>query len=384
MTTYYVDGVSGNDAHAGTSFGTAFATIAHAESVVAAGDTINICATGTYTVTSSLSLATSGDFTTGPITWIGANASGVVDGTMPTITTATNSVYLISLNGKSNRVFRYLNLTCTAVTPAGGIAALTGNATYIAIKDCSITGFKDGIYGGNLEGSEWLIGDLTVSDCYIANCTRDAIRAAASTDVIACGLYNNGGVGVNVPTFGQTYDSILITDTIFASCATGISQYDNAAATTAAQLSVVSCTVADSTNDGLDWLPAAGHNVIVTLENSLFYGNGGYGANLTNSAALVATNRYNAYGSNTSGARHNLPVGTGDVSLSSNPFAQGVTISSLATLRQYYALNSTAGGGASCRGAGYPSYLDIGALQHQDAGGASTAPNYGMRTGGRL
>jgi hypothetical protein len=33
--------------------------------------------------------------------------------------------------------------------------------------------------------------------------------------------------------------------------------------------------------------------------------------------------------------------------------------------------NSTAGGGAALRGAGYPSYLDIGTTQHQDAGGSS-------------
>jgi hypothetical protein len=38
----------------------------------------------------------------------------------------------------------------------------------------------------------------------------------------------------------------------------------------------------------------------------------------------------------------------------------------LAQLFANFALNTVAGGGASCRAAGYPSYLDIGAVQHAD------------------
>lgn len=56
--------------------------------------------------------------------------------------------------------------------------------------------------------------------------------------------------------------------------------------------------------------------------------------------------------------------------LTANPFVNsGATVTDLASARAAFALNNTAGGGALCRGAGTPQYLDIGAVQSQAGGG---------------
>ena len=47
MSTYYVDAAAGNDANAGTSAGSAWATVGHAAARVAAGDKVYVKA-GTY------------------------------------------------------------------------------------------------------------------------------------------------------------------------------------------------------------------------------------------------------------------------------------------------------------------------------------------------
>ena len=67
-----------------------------------------------------------------------------------------------------------------------------------------------------------------------------------------------------------------------------------------------------------------------------------------------------------------LGIGTwiNPVALTADPFVNPTaTINSLADAQAAFSLNNTAGGGALCRGAGTPQYLDIGATQHQDSGG---------------
>jgi len=122
------------------------------------------------------------------------------------------------------------------------------------------------------------------------------------------------------------------------------------------------------------------------LRNNIFYGNGGFGCNLTTGSTypgLVVNAGNNAFGSNTSGARNNLPTESTDVALTADPFVN--------TAGGNFALNNTAGGGAALRAVGIPGvfpaglttgYMDIGAVQHQDSasgGGILTGRNW---TGG--
>ena len=60
----------------------------------------------------------------------------------------------------------------------------------------------------------------------------------------------------------------------------------------------------------------------------------------------------------------------GIVTLTADPFANsGAAITYLRDALAAFALNNVAGGGALCRGAGTPQYLDIGAVQSQAGGG---------------
>jgi len=96
MATYYVS-TSGSDAAAGTSVGTAWATISYANSNTSAGDTVLVMADGTHNVSSALTLAAA-------VNWVGANSSGVVDGTLATIAgTGTGSNASVIDIGSSGR-----------------------------------------------------------------------------------------------------------------------------------------------------------------------------------------------------------------------------------------------------------------------------------------
>ena len=54
------------------------------------------------------------------------------------------------------------------------------------------------------------------------------------------------------------------------------------------------------------------------------------------------------------------------VPLTASPFVNPGTPTSVADAFARFAPNTTAGGGALLRGAGYPAYQDIGAVQHAD------------------
>lgn len=70
--------------------------------------------------------------------------------------------------------------------------------------------------------------------------------------------------------------------------------------------------------------------------------------------------------------------GAGLIALASDPFVNsGATITSVADAFTYFALSPSSAAFASLKGAGFPSYLDIGAVQHQDSGaGGSSERSY--------
>lgn len=118
--------------------------------------------------------------------------------------------------------------------------------------------------------------------------------------------------------------------------------------------------------------------VTLCAQNSIFSQNGGYGLEVTSSMNAVINNC--AFYSNTSGQTSGVDSRTtplGSITLSGDPFT--------AAASGDFGLNNTAGAGASCRAAavgtftqtqagysGAVSYPDIGAAQHQDAGGGGS------------
>jgi hypothetical protein len=123
-------------------------------------------------------------------------------------------------------------------------------------------------------------------------------------------------------------------------------------------------------NNGRSGLRNHGTYQAVSIFGSIFSQNTAYGISAGLAFRAHLTINYNAFYSNTSGPRNNYTAGPNDVTLTGDPFTNAAAGD--------FSLNNTAGAGAACRAAGFPGvfpgglttgYLDIGAVQHQDAGG---------------
>ncbi len=134
-----------------------------------------------------------------------------------------------------------------------------------------------------------------------------------------------------------------------------------------------SCIAYGNAGQGLD---NAGTYAALSVRNCIFSQNGTYGQNVIAQNVARPDNDYNFYYSNTSGARNGLVAGAHDVTLTANPFTN---VSLSANGAADFSLNTTAGGGAAVRAAGYPGvspsgnstgHLDGGAYQHADPSAA--------------
>lgn len=372
MATYYVDGLNGSDANAGTSFATAFATIGKAASVYAAGDEIRLCDTGTYTLTSAVDWTVPGSLTSGPVTITGANSSGVVDGTRPLITTSTAMVNLFSLStGGSYFQFNHLRLTNTysiAANRGSGISCSgAAVASHVSINHCLFDGFYTGIAGGGA------LSHLSMNYCTVMNTYSSGygVQFTGGNGLIAgCEFLNCAGDALRNSN-GSANTAISVVDCLFDSCGVGVNDVE----TYGAYWFLRGNTFVNNSSDGFQSSSHTNGQPYYGFTNNIFYGNGGYGVNLLGSATLIAVgvqfNSRNFYGNNnTSGPRNGLTAGLDDVTLTANPFISSTD----------RGLNNTAGGGAAVRAAAYPgaflsgnttSYRDGGAVQHQDSGGAT-------------
>jgi hypothetical protein len=381
MTLYYIDAAVGSDANAGTAVGAgnAWATIGKALSTLVAGDIGYVKSSANYVHTSAATCANSGDGTSGPITLEGYQTTPGSLGTAPTITSATNGVSLIALNGQTGWVFSNLAFTHTAGTRGAGIAATAGDSSKIVVRRSTFDGCKAAIYGANLEGPEFAIRSLLMDNCDIKNCNLSGVRIAqpASTlqehILIDCRIHDNAGAAVDgIHTEDGSLTLKLIRCVFYGNGRHGVKN-ENSSNARATWLIAESCVFHSNGGDGLlVGVPSSSLGSMLGLENCVFWNNGGYGVNLpANNGVLLVVNRTNAYGSNTSGARNNLAAGIADVTLTGDPATNAAS--------NLFAPNNTAGAGAALRSAGFPGtvlsgevgYADIGTLRHQDpAGGA--------------
>jgi hypothetical protein len=81
----------------------------------------------------------------------------------------------------------------------------------------------------------------------------------------------------------------------------------------------------------------------------------------------------NAFFNNTTAATRNVAAGIGTVTLSASPYT---------SIGTDFSLNATAGGGAACKGAGFPGVLQFGGTGHIDIGAVQSGT--GGSTGGLL
>jgi hypothetical protein len=376
------------------NLGGSLLTIGQAATLAGSGNAVHV-KSGTYTVTTGATL-TAGSIQNALIGYGTTHNDG---GTAPLMTTATNSITLLTLAGGfaaglSDWVSN-INFSSSAGTPGIGIAAGSGGPG-ITISGCKISGCSKGI-DANTSGN---FANFLLSNCEISGCTTwgALLGGSGSTSVIDCYIHGNGGAGTGITTGGLSVSTLKIERSLVTANA-GVNIL-LATGSTPVHFIARSCTFALATGTGGSTVGGGSGICLnqgstiptVTIENCLFYGNAGWGVFTTNASVILwQIARANAYGGNTQGGRGKdstgtiIPAGTGDVTLSANPFTNSGSGD--------FSLNTTAGGGAACKAAGYPGVFpgatstgapDIGAVQGSAAGAAGgLLVNPGMSGGMR-
>lgn len=238
--------------------------------------------------------------------------------------------------------------------------------------------FQNCVFGNSYHGvyTTGVIEHGYMFACRVGATLSDGVSLNGNWTIVGSIIYDNTGSGIALPSTGGGGLCSVIKSVIYGNTGTaGISASDDTANTMSIIIS--QCSIASNTGDGVRIYGTGSlYFRSFALDSSIIYGNGGYGINGpalsgTINYGNICQGRNNAFGDNTSGARNNLPTLPGDFTLSANPFnnASGGDFS----------LNTTSGGGAACREAGFPGtledlgtgYIDVGALQSA-AGGSTT------------
>jgi hypothetical protein len=339
-------------------------TISPVAALIVTGNTVNIKA-GTYTITSAINWPVS---TVNSFLVIGYQTTHADGGTKPLITTATNSVNVMVLQsngaGIASYVFQNLSLSSTAGTRGWGFWA-NGSPQKLTVRNSVIDGFSRG-FNGDDGSATFFFSPLQLDNVEVKNCATFGVVNGNGNSYITDSYFHGNGDALN---FNEGFQAMVVR-TMLTANTRGI-------VTNTGSLYAYNLTVANNTGDGINF----GGTLASTFQliDSVVYGNGGWGVNLVTANAdpnsVIARN--NAYGANVSGNRNHLAAGTGDVTLSANPFTNSGAGD--------FSLNSTAGGGAAAKQAGFPGlfpggtstgFLDIGAVQTSGApgtGGVSVA-----------
>ena len=141
---------------------------------------------------------------------------------------------------------------------------------------------------------------------------------------------------------------------------------------------------AGGTHFGMNFT-AAGYNHYWGYDGNAYWNGNSSGANRNNGDDQGTTNLINGYVPQPllAAAASGVPYASADVILTANPFNSSSD----------WSLNSTAGGGAACKGTAplnsyfgttMASHRSFGALQEASGGSTGSVPNVGLRMGGRL
>jgi len=357
------------------NLGGALLTLNTAINAVAPDNVINIKA-GTYTQTATATQVANNNFSL-----IGFGTAHGDNGTRPLLTTATNSVDILRAN--AGLAVINVNFSSTAATKGGAIVDTHSGAAGV-VMNCTFDGFGfatiDSSNGSSGNAASVIWAQLYVSGVEIKN---GNIGIYQFDELYVTDSYIHAMTGDGIVERGNAANSIaIISRTIVNGASHGIStQY------VGSYVRLSSVTIANSTSDGILFNNTTNLSQInLVVENSVIYGNGGYGVNWTGGTPTAFTNyswRNNGFGSNTSGDVNTGNRGFSYIALTATPFTNSATGD--------FSLNATAGGGALLKGAGFPGIfpggtstgsLDVGAVQSAGSGGAAGMLVNGGMTGG--
>lgn len=267
------------------------------------------------------------------------------DGGRVSITTSNGTDNLLLYRGQNSLKLSNIAFSDSSGTRHNGIA-FVNPFNYFVLDNCSFDGHSNGVNWNSQGTTHVLLRRTEVKNCTGAGLS---IQAASGMVMDGCFIHDNTGNGIDILATA-TFMHLSIDRSVIRANAIGIKSVDDAGSTNNSAIHIKNSAVISNTSDGVKHQGTGTNNPVITqIENTIVYGNGGFGVNLA-STALPKYNYFganNALGANSSGNYNNCPAQTGDVALSADPFTNAAAAD--------FSLNSTAGGGAACKAAGYPS-----------------------------
>lgn len=362
MADIYVS-TTGSDTTGTGAAGSPYATVGKACSVMAAGDRVLVKADGVYAVSASLVPASGASGTPSQIEGYGTT---VGDGTRATIrASASLGAAILDCSAKSYVTVRNLELDCNSVNNFGlKFSSNYCTAENVKARNYTDIGFYCDVATAVFRRCAAVGGGSSSRGGFLAN--------ASGVSYYACAAWLNAGPGFWCLSCAADYtrcaavsNTGATTDGFFASGTFGPRLFN--------------CAAAGNGRDGVRFDGANSADIAAVL-NLAAGGNGGYNVRSATTSWADRISDYNAFYASTSGDRSGWPAGAHDVALSGNPFDTALIAALTADSELdavFAALRAiSTGGGAQLRGAGYPAYLDIGAAQHQDAGGGGGGNTY--------
>lgn len=359
ITEKYVS-VAGGGAHDGTSEANAYTWAEMITAInAAAGNSFryNVKA-GTYTLTTTVDSITVAATAANPIiirgysSTIGDANLGRTNTNGPLITTNMPAITYTTgyLDGSAATfvLFESLNITSAEVT--------NSKATLISGADCETqncaianTANNTNARGLRQAGAFSIIRDCDVSATANSSARGLVIVTTGTHKIIGCRITATN-IGVDVANVGNWS---LLQSTIFG-CVTGVSHVTS----TASGAQIYGCTIAGCTTG----IGLASNQIRITIEGNLITDNTtGLDCGGTGSSVYLGTNRFD---------RNTTNIANGGDWVTATSYGHNTTSATQANEFQNYAGNDfRLLGGSPARANGIPAYRDIGALQHQDAGG---------------
>lgn len=338
MSIYYVRASGGNDGNTGLSFSDAWATIEYATNNTSNGDYVLICADAAHDVPITgltFDLAGSNDL---GVHYIGANATGTIDGTKAIIrgdNLFSSNYSIINLPTAANTFFKYIHLT---TSKKHGVHITSNfNLGSVVFDTCKIEVCpQSGIYSEEGQSGK----GIYILNTEIHSCGAYGIHAYSSNyggfKIINCKIHDNTNYGI-FESDNQAH-AVIIGNQIYRNGSSGIySIYLHGSI-------IMNNVLFENTGSGLH-LPSSNIKGIVFI-NNIMKDNSGYGINVTQTGtdqfSYISNNcSYN----NTSGAINiNGGILPGDGNITSDPLFTSEIIGS-----EVFTLQS----GSPCLNAGF-------------------------------
>ncbi len=273
----------------------------------------------------------------GTTTTFKSSVGSATAGTGVQISTATNSIYGLDVQNGNCINVRNIYFKCTAGTPGSGVGPVfnAGSVTNIAIYGCVFDGWLYAVRGEDPGGNVQTVG-LIVAGCEIKSCTTGGILVGNKGAIVEGNyIHGNTGNAVDVSCSQTPAPMSFIKNVVTANAGVGLRLVSNSG-----NMAIIARnnTVGNNTGAGSYgiFLHQNGSGTSFDVRDNVSYGNTAADIQVDTSLIDASVIDYNFYG--TTGGSY--VAGANDVTLSASPW----------TSSSDFGLNSTAGGGAACKG----------------------------------